>query len=227
MREIRAASPHEEALIEARDPGQRASSVQRTARVEPAFAEQAQPLTHQACATFGRVDAVARDLGRRAHHAVVVGVEALTVAVAVHHRAERVQITLRDLSILLTAGRAGNRGQLILLAERRGDLPGVQLIVRIEHGLDALQLAIQHGAEVVRHELGAKALAVLTPKQTAVTRHQLGHGVGDAANARLVFGILQIQRRPHVQAAHVHVPEHAVEQALLVQDRAELPHVGL
>ena len=56
----------------------------------------------------------------------------------------------------------------------RRDLSRVELVARVEDGLDALELGVEDGTEVVRHELGAEALAVLAPEQPAVARHERG-----------------------------------------------------
>src|SRR5258708_37756814 len=100
------------------------------------------------------MNAVARDLRRRAHDAVGARSETLAVAVAVDDRVERLAVGDRDLPIAGAARRPVHPCEHVAASGGRGDLAGVELISRIEERLDALKLGVEHGTEMMRHELG-------------------------------------------------------------------------
>ncbi len=107
---------------------------------------------------------------------------------------------------------------------RRGDLAGVKLVERVAGGLEGLQRGIQL-AEIFRHVLRTQTLAMLTPQQPAITLGQRRDCVGNRPNQRSLRGVLYVQNWPHVQHAGIHMAEHAVLQAVAVQQRTELLNV--
>ena len=66
---------------------------------------------------------------------------------------------------------------------------------------------------------------MLAPQQAAVALRKGCHRIADRAHQRRVLRVLHVQRRAHVQHAGVHVAEHAVLQAVTVQQCAELGNV--
>ena len=84
--------------------------------------------------------ALAGGFPRRAHGVVGVIVVAGAVAVAVHGGAIALPDTLVDLPVVLAArGHAIDLHQLRLALPRRGNLARVDLVVRVEGGLELLQ----------------------------------------------------------------------------------------
>ena len=108
-----------------------------------------------------------------------------------------------------------------IVPRRRGDLARVELVVRIERGLDLLHARVERAEELGR-VLGAQALAVLAPEHALVLARQREDLVGDLADQLLLVRVLHVERRTHVQAAGVDVAEHAVDEAAPVQRGAEL-----
>ena len=193
--------------------------------VHAGIALQAQPFAHQRGTPLGRVLALAGGFPRRAHGVVGVIVVAGAVAVAVHGGAIALPDTLVDLPVVLAArGHAIDLHQLCLALPRRGNLARVDLVVRVEGGLELLQRRIQL-TEIRLGIFRAHALAVLAPQQAAVALRKGCHRIADRAHQCRVLRILHVQRRAHVQHAGVHVAEHAVLQAVTVQQCAELGNV--
>ena len=66
---------------------------------------------------------------------------------------------------------------------------------------------------------------MLAPQQAAVALRKGCHRIADRAHQCRVLRVLHVQRGTHVQHAGIHVAEHAVLQAMTVQQRAELGNV--
>ncbi len=207
--------------------GQRAQELQRAAgdrgqHVDAGQALQAQPFTDQRGAALGRLHALAGGLPGRAHGVVGVEVVAGAVAVAVHGAAVALPHTLVDLPVQVAAHHHFvDLQQGFVTAQGRGDLARVELVVRVAGVLQRLQRRVQL-AEEGRRVFRAHPLAVLAPEQPAVALGQLGHGVGDRAYHGRLGRVLHVQCRAHVQHAGVDVAEHAVGQAVAVEQGTEL-----
>ena len=128
---------------------------------------------------------------------------------------------LVDLAVVFAAG-----GHAVDFQEFCGALPGggnlarVDLVVWVEGGLEFLQYGVQF-AKIAFGVFRAYALAVLAPQQPAVALCQCGHRIAHRTDQGCVFWILHIQRRSHVQHAGIHVAEHAILQAVAVQQCAK------
>src|SRR6478735_339003 len=190
-----------------------------------ATTHQSQPLAQDARPTLGRMNAIARHFRRRAHDRVGVPVEALSVAVAVHGGRILLPRLRFDLPVEGATLHGVHRHQAILTASGRGELARIELIVRIERRLDRPHLTIELGSEERRRVLAAVAAAMLAPQDATVLLDEGCYGVADGPQRALVFFILQIERRPDVQAPHVDMAKHAVTQAVAVQDGAKLANV--
>src|SRR5690606_3780837 len=122
-----------------------------------------------------------RRLPGRTHGVVGIEVVAGAVAVAVHGGAVALPDTLVDLAIMLAArGDFVDPEQRRPAVFRRGDLARIELIVRIECGLQLLQEGVQLAEEFWRI-FRAYAFAVLAPEQAAVLVRQPGHAIADGA----------------------------------------------
>ena len=97
-------------------------------------------------------------------------------------------------------------------AVRRRDLAGVELVVRIEGGLDCLQRGIER-AEEARRELGPEALAVLAPEEPPYCCVSANTSSEISRTSGLLRRVLHVQRRADVQAPRVDMAEHAVVRA--------------
>ena len=169
--------------------------------------------------------ALAGGFPRRAHGVVGIVVVAGAVAVAVHGGAIALPDALVDLPVVLAAcGYTIDLHQLRLALPRRSNLARVDLVVRIEGRLELLQRRIQL-TEIRLGIFRAHALAVLAPQQAAVALRKGCHRIADRAHQCGVLRVLHVQRGTHVQHAGIHVAEHAVLQAVTVQQRAELGNV--
>ena len=96
--------------------------------------------------------------------------------------------------------------------------------MRVEGRLELLQRRIQL-TEIRLGIFRAHALAVLAPQQAAVALRKGCHRIADRAHQCRVLRVLHVQCGTHVQHAGVHVTEHAVLQAVTVQQCAELGNV--
>ena len=126
--------------------------------------------------------------------------------------------------VLATCGHAIDLHQLRLALPRRGNLARVDLVVRVEGGLELLQRRIQL-TEIRLGIFRAHALAVLAPQQAAVALRKGCHRIANRAHQCGVLRVLHVQRGSNVQHAGIHVAEHAVLQAVTVQQCAELGNV--
>ena len=190
-------------------------------RVKALLRQLTQPFTHQARPPLGGVAAIAADLDRGAHGGVGLEGEAETVAVAIHGAGVAGAHRERDLAVILAALGAIHRHQLGAAAIGDADFAWVDTVSRVERPLDPLQLFPQlakEGGAV----FGAKALAMLPPHQAAIFGGERHHLIGDAAQQHLLLGIAQIQRRAHVQHTGIDVAEHAVVEAVGIQQGAKL-----
>ena len=128
---------------------------------------------------------------------------------------------LVDLAVVFAAG-----GHTVDFQEFCGALPGggnlarVDLVVRVEGGLEFLQGGVQF-AKIAFGVFRTHALAVLAPQQAAVALCQRGHRIAHRTDQGCVFRILHVQRGAYVQHAGIHVAEHAILQAVAVQQRTK------
>ncbi|MNV68977.1 hypothetical protein D3C71_1618550 [compost metagenome] len=100
---------------------------------------------------------------RRAHRIVGVVVVAGAITVAVHGGAEALPDALVDLPIQISAQRhVVDLEQALGSIRRRTDLPGVELIVRVERALERLQCRVQL-AKKPGDVFRTQTLAVLAP----------------------------------------------------------------
>ena len=157
----------------------------------------------------------------RAHGIVGVIVIAGAVTVTVHRRIVLFANRLTDLTVVLATGRhLVDFEQLSPVDHRRSDLARVKLIARVETALDALQHRIQR-TEKLGGIFGAHALAMLTPEQTLVFLSQAHHFIGNFTDQRFLSRILHVDGRAHMQHPGIHMAEHAVSQASIVQHLAK------
>ena len=99
------------------------------------------------------------------------------------------------------AGRVAEQ-RAVVHARRADDLAGIEHAVRVERLLDLLESAHQPVAEHRLVELGAhQAVAVLAGMGALVGAHHGERFLGDRAHRLDVLLLLQIEDRPHVQAA--------------------------
>ncbi len=146
---------------------------------------------------------------------------ALTIAVAVHALAVTFPDLHRNFPVLLTAGGDAVNFEQFQLRRGRGNFARIQLIARIEGGFQSLQLRVEF-AEKFRRVFGAHALAVFAPEQAFVFFDQLNHLVGDRADQGFLFRIFHVDGGAHVEYSRVHMAEHAVGHASLIQYLTEL-----
>ena len=112
--------------------------------------------------------------------------------------------------------------------ERRriDDLAGVEDAVRIEGLLDVAERLVEGGAEHPFHEAAADETVAVFPRQRpAVGEHQVGAGGGDRLELADSRFRLQVDDRPHVQAAHGRVRIDAGRRAVAADHLQELVDV--
>ncbi|MNF52236.1 hypothetical protein D3C84_335790 [compost metagenome] len=190
-------------------------------RIEALLRQLAQPFAHQARPAFRRVAPVLADLDRGAHGGVGLEGEAEAVAVAVHGAGVACPHRNRDLAVELAALGAVYRHQLGAAAIRYTNFAGVDAVVGVEGPLHPLQLLPQL-AEEGGAVLGAETLAVLAPHQAAIFGGERHHLIRDAAQQHLLLGVAQVQCRAHVQHTRIDVAEHAVVEAMAIEQGAKL-----
>ncbi|MNO73352.1 hypothetical protein D3C76_643150 [compost metagenome] len=197
----------------------------RRQHVDVGLALQAQPFAHQRSTALGRMLAFTGSLPRRAHGVVGVVVVAGAIAVAVHGAREVLPHAFVDGAVEVAAqGHAIDLGQALGAVWRGADLARVELVVRVESALQALQRRVQL-AEVLRHVFRTQALAVLAPQQAAIAFGQRRHGVGNRLDQCGLGRVLHVQCRAHVQHAGIDVAEHAVGQAVAIEQCTEVGDV--
>ncbi len=152
-------------------------------------------------------------------------VEARAVAVATDGGVKLAAQLRANLPILLSAQGAVHADGLVRRGKRGDDLAGVEAVARVEGFLDAPQIGIEF-SEKFRGVLAAEAASVFAPHHAAVLADELHHAVRNLSEPAFVFRILEVERRPDVQAAHVHMPEHRVVEAVAFQQGTELADVG-
>ena len=88
------------------------------------------------------------------------------------------------------------------MRRRVDDLAGIEDALRIERPLDLAERLVERVAEHLAHERAAhQAIAMLARKRAAEFEHQVGHLLGDGFRTSDALLGLQIDDRPHVQAA--------------------------
>ncbi|MNC72450.1 hypothetical protein D3C75_1235060 [compost metagenome] len=66
---------------------------------------------------------------------------------------------------------------------------------------------------------------MLTPEQAAIAQGQRRHRIGNRLDQRRLGRVLHVQRRAHMEHTGIDVTEHAVGQAIAVEQGAELGDV--
>src|SRR5215210_3058300 len=133
-------------------------------------------------------------LPRRAHRVVRVPIVAGAVAVAVQRLVVAGPDLGRDGAVELTLHRHAIDPEEFALAGG-GDLAGVELVARIERGLDPLERRVERPEEA-RRELRTHALAVLAPEQAAVLAGDRDHLLGNLPNEALLLRVLGVDCGP-------------------------------
>ena len=189
--------------------------------IEALLRQLTQPFAHQPGPPLGGVAAVAAYLDRGTHGGVGLEGEAEAVAVAIHGAGVAFAHRNRDLTVKLAALGTVHRHQFGAAAIRDADLARVDAVGRIERPLDPLQLLPQL-TEEGRAVFGAETLAMLPPHQAAIFGGERHHLIRDTPQQHLLLGVAQVQRRAHVQHPRIHVAEHAVVEAVAVQQGTKL-----
>ena len=124
---------------------------------------------------------VAADFPAGAHGVVGGPVVTGAVAVTVDRFAKALPVVHRYLPVKLAAHADFINFEQGAVGAGRSDFAGVELVVRVEGGFDALQLRVEF-TEELRRIFTAHALAVFAPEQAAVFVGEGGHFITDGAN---------------------------------------------